>query len=142
MHHANTGLSLRQSQICCTFEPPESLCVILLNSIAGTGAGLFAYLFPMVLFGTFVETGTAMIHGVNERIDHVLRERGRSLSPWFRVAVALVILLSAMVIADVVGLTALVARGYGIITYGFLVVFVVPVMTVGIWKQWKLETGS
>ena len=113
---------------------------VLLNAISG--AGLFAYLFPTVLFGTFVETGTAMIHGVNERIDHVLRERGQSLSPWFRVAVALVILLSAMVIADVVGLTALVARGYGIITYGFLVVFVVPVMTVGIWKQWKLETGS
>ncbi len=113
---------------------------VLLNAISG--AGLFAYLFPMVLFGTFVETGTAMIHGVNERIDHVLRERGRSLSPWLRVAIALAILLSAILVADTVGLTALVARGYGVITYGFLVVFVVPVMTVGIWRLRKLETGS
>jgi len=83
-----------------------------------------------------------MIHGVNERIDHVLRERGRSLSPWLRVAIALAILLSAILVADTVGLTALVARGYGVITYGFLVVFVVPVMTVGIWRLRKLETGS
>ena len=103
---------------------------------------MFGYLFPMVLFGTFVETGTAMIHGVNERIDHALRERGRTLSPWFRVAIAVVILLSAIVMADVVGLTALVARGYGIITYGFLVIFVLPVMTVGIWRLWKLESGT
>ena len=43
--------------------------------------------------------------------------------------------------ADVVGLTALVARGYGVITYGFLVVFVLPVMTVGVWKLWKLDIG-
>lgn len=103
---------------------------VLLNAISG--AGLFAYLFPIVLFGTFVETGTAMIHGVNERIDHALRERGRSLSPWLRVAMAAAILLSAIMLADTVGLTALVARGYGVITYGFLIVFVLPVMTIGL----------
>lgn len=112
---------------------------ILLNAITGAGAGLFGYLFPMVLFGTFVETGTAMIHGVNERIDHALRERGRSLAPWLRAAIAVAILLSAIVIADIVGLTELVARGYGVITYGFLLVFVLPVMTIGIWRLWKLE---
>jgi uncharacterized membrane protein YkvI len=56
--------------------------------------------------------------------------------------IALVILLSAIVIADVVGLTALVARGYGVITYGFLLVFVLPVLTVGVWKLRKLENGN
>ena len=33
-----------------------------------------------------------------------------------------------------VGLIDLIARGYGTITWGFLVVFVVPVLTLGVWK--------
>ena len=37
---------------------------ILLNSLRG--AEFLIYLFPIVLFGTFIETGTALIHGVNE----------------------------------------------------------------------------
>ena len=75
-------------------------------------------------------------------MDHGRRERGRRRAPWFRAAIAVASLLSAIVIADIVGLTELVARGYGVITYGFLLVFVLPVMTIGIWRLWKLESGN
>ena len=105
---------------------------VLLDGLSG--AGLFIFLFPIVLFGTFVETGTAMIHGVNERIDRALEERDLILPRWVRAAVALVILLIAIVLADTIGLTALVARGYGVITYGFLLIFVLPIMTIGVWQ--------
>lgn len=116
---------------------------VLLEAL--TGAGFLTVVFPIVLFGTFVETGTAMIHGVNERIGHVLEARGRSLAPRVRAAIAIAVLIVAIVVADTVGLTQLVARGYGVITYGFLVVFVIPVMTIGIWRllrEKKLETGD
>ena len=104
---------------------------LLLNALEG--AGFFIYLFPIILFGTFIETGTAMIHGVNERIDNVYKLRGVHMPQWMRPAIAVAILFVAIVLADAIGLTGLIAQGYGTITYGFLLVYVVPVMTYGIW---------
>lgn len=98
------------------------------------GAGFFVYLFPIVLFGTFVETGAAMIHGVNERLDHTFAEKGVTMPNWMRPTVALVILFTAVILADAIGLTGLVAKGYGTITWGFLLVFVAPLLTFGVWR--------
>lgn len=98
------------------------------------GADFFVYLFPVVLFGTFVETGAAMIHGVNERLDHTFTEKGLQMPDWVRPVVALLILISAMTLAEAIGLTNLVAKGYGTITWGFLLVFVLPLLTYGVWQ--------
>ena len=98
------------------------------------GGEFFVYLFPIVLFGTFVETGAAMIHGVNERVDRRFSEKGVPMPNWLRLVVALMILVISVLLADVIGLTNLVAKGYGTITWGFLIVFVVPVLTYGIWQ--------
>ncbi|MDX1404140.1 MAG: hypothetical protein R3192_06370 [Woeseiaceae bacterium] len=97
------------------------------------GAGFFLYLFPIVLFGTFVETGAALIHGVNERIDQTFAEHGVQMPQWMRPAVAAAILVVAVLLADAIGLTGLVARGYGSITWAFLLVYIVPVLTYGVW---------
>ena len=94
---------------------------------------------PIVLFGTFVETGTALIHGVNERIDHTFAERGVRMPNWMRPAVALAILFSAVVIADAIGLTGLVARGYGTITWGFIIVLFIPLLTWGVFLIWRAD---
>ncbi|MBJ89404.1 MAG: hypothetical protein CMO98_06030 [Woeseia sp.] len=105
---------------------------ILVDALAG--GEFFVYLFPVVLFGTFVETGAAMIHGVNERIDSRFAEKGVAMPNGLRLLVALIILVIAIFLADSIGLTNLVAKGYGTITWGFLIVFVVPVLTFGIWR--------
>jgi len=97
------------------------------------GANFFVYVFPIVLFGTFVETGAAMIHGVNERLDHTFAQKGVRMPNWMRPAVALVILVVAVLLAGAIGLTGLVAKGYGTITWGFLLVFVLPLLTRGVW---------
>jgi len=97
------------------------------------GAEFFVYLFPVVLFGTFVETGGAMIHGVNERLDHTFAENGLVMPTWMRPAVAAFILFTALILADAIGLTNLVAKGYGTITWGFLLIFVLPLLTYGVW---------
>ena len=45
----------------------------------------------------------------------------------------------AIVIADAVGLTGLVAEGYGTITWGFLLVFILPLLTWGVWLVVRSE---
>ena len=104
---------------------------ILISAISG--AAFFTYLFPIVLFGTFVETGAALIHGVNERIDQAFAEKSLQMPRWMRPAVAVAILFTAVVIADEIGITSLVAQGYGTITWAFLLVFVLPLLTYGVW---------
>jgi uncharacterized membrane protein YkvI len=101
------------------------------------GAGFFIYLFPVVLFGTFVETGAAMIHGVNERLDHTFAEKSINMPNWVRPVVAMLILFTAVILADAVGLAGLIAKGYGTITYGFLLVFVLPLLTWGVYLIWR-----
>ena len=105
---------------------------ILLGAL--TNAGAFAMLFPIVLFGTFVETGAAIIHGFNERLDRTFAEKGTGMPNWMRPAVAAFVLVVAVTLADVVGLTTLVAEGYGTITWGFLLVMVLPLLTYGVWQ--------
>ena len=43
-------------------------------------------------------------------------------------------LLISIVLADKVGLIDLIARGYGTLSYVFVLVFVVPLFSVGLWK--------
>jgi uncharacterized membrane protein YkvI len=88
--------------------------------------------FQIVLFGTLIETGTGLIHAVNERIAGVYRERGRLMPDWLRPLTALVLLLAGSALASF-GLIGLVARGYGTLTWLFLVIFVIPILTWGIY---------
>jgi uncharacterized membrane protein YkvI len=74
-----------------------------------------------------------MIHGINERIAGAFKERERSMPTYLRPAVALVLLVFGTLIARV-GLKDLIAKGYGTLTWFFLVIYVVPVLTWGVWK--------
>ena len=105
------------------------------------GGEVFAILFPVVLFGTFIETGAAFIHAMNERIAGTYEEQGKSMPSWTRPAVAMVALVLTFFIADKVGLTALIGQGYGTITYAFMLVFGVPLLTVGVWKVLRGSPG-
>jgi uncharacterized membrane protein YkvI len=97
--------------------------------------------FYIVVFGTLVETGTAIIHAFNERISEVYREKNKVMPHWLRTGVALVALTLAVVLAGRIGLIDLIARGYGTLTWVFIAIFVVPLCTVGLWKIWR-SAGS
>lgn len=98
------------------------------------GSDTFQLLFQLVLFGTFIETGTGMIHGFNERIAGFLAERGRTLTHWRRLGVAAVLLVVSVWLADRFGLIALIERGYGWITYGYWLLFLAPILGLGVWR--------
>lgn len=91
-------------------------------------------LFYVVVFGTFVETGVAFIHALNERVAATLREQGRQIPQWLRPAIAVAAMLMAVILAVRFGIIGLIASGYGTLTWAFILVFVVPLLTIGAWR--------
>jgi uncharacterized membrane protein YkvI len=50
-----------------------------------------------------------------------------------RPAVALGFLVVAIYLATTFGIVALIANGYGYLTYGFLAIYLLPLLTRGVW---------
>ena len=98
----------------------------------------FRYLFQIMIFAALLESGTGAVHAVNERISTVWQARTRTpLSPRARGALALALLVVCMLIADRVGLVALIANGYRALAYLLIAVYVLPLLTIGVWRLWK-----
>ena len=100
------------------------------------GSPLLLISFQIVLFGTLIETGTGFIHAVNERIQSTLRARGKLLLQWQRPMVAIILLLIGLGISTF-GLIDLIAKGYGTISWGFFFVYIIPILTIGLYKLCK-----
>lgn len=98
----------------------------------GIGVLTFAYL--VVLFGTFIETGVGDIQGFLERLQAWWGERtGGELAPWFRALIAAVTMILAGALSAL-GVAELIASGYGTLSWGFMVVYVLPLLTIGVWR--------
>jgi uncharacterized membrane protein YkvI len=96
-------------------------------------------LFQIVVFGTFVETGTGLLHSINERIGVHAQETGRTLPRFARPLIAGGLLLASIYGATAIGIVDLIAYGYGFLTYVFMAVFLVPLLTLGLWKTYRLS---
>ncbi|HSG50134.1 MAG TPA: hypothetical protein VLA43_20075 [Longimicrobiales bacterium] len=97
------------------------------------GSRAFVLLFQVILLGTLVETGTGLIHAVNERVAHAVESAGRPFPRWGRSALAILLLGAGSALSGF-GLVGLIARGYGLMTWIFLLVFVLPILTLGSWR--------
>ena len=95
------------------------------------GSQTFRLVYQIVLFGTLIETGAGMIHAINDRIAGAFEERQRPLPPSARPLVAFALLGVAAVLSRF-GLIDLIARGYGSLTWVYLAVYVVPVLSLGV----------
>ena len=92
----------------------------------------FQVVFQVVLFGTLIETGTGFIYGVTERIGNMYKEKGRQMPKRLEQCVTIGLLVLGALIARF-GLIGLIAQGYGTITWGFFIVFVIPLLTYGVY---------
>jgi uncharacterized membrane protein YkvI len=110
---------------------PEEIPAVFLLQKAGVPVLLIV--FQIVLFGTLIETGTGFIHSVNERIRSTLRAKGKELLRWQRPLVAMIMLLIALGISTF-GLVNLIAKGYGSAAWGFLIAYIIPILTLGVYK--------
>jgi uncharacterized membrane protein YkvI len=115
--------------------------VLTFWSLVKLGTGILLIVYSVMLFGTFIETGAGMLQGINDRLDAYLTERhGTTLS---RSAHA-VIAVSAVAVSSLlslVGITKLIAQGYGTIAWGFFAVYAVPIVVIGLPKILKNRTG-
>jgi len=93
----------------------------------------FHLLFQLMIFAALLESGTGAVHAVNERIGNALRQhRSAPFGRAARLGVALAILSGCMLLAQRFGLVTLIARGYRALAVIFLLVYVVPVLTLGV----------
>lgn len=95
------------------------------------GSRGFQIVFQVMLFGTLAETGAGLIHAVNERIARGYGEAGRALPSLTRVTAAVGMLALAALVARF-GLIPLIGAGYRYISYAYLAVLVLPIMTWGV----------
>lgn len=98
-------------------------------------APLFHWLFQLMIFLALVESGAGSVHAINERIAGVVRaRRSQGLGTRARALIAGGLLLACIFIADRIGLIALIASGYRVLAYLILAVFVLPLMTIGLYR--------
>ena len=101
--------------------------------------GWLEIIFQIVVYGTFIETGTALLHAVNERLEGTFAEQGKHLPQIARPIISVSFLVIAVIAAEVFGIVNLIANGYGMITVGFIIVLIVPLMTIGVIKIIRAE---
>ncbi|MDQ2701415.1 MAG: hypothetical protein M3Y70_01060 [Pseudomonadota bacterium] len=105
--------------------------------LARLQAPWFGWAFQLAVMLTLVDTGVALLHAVNERVANAWAERQRPMPRSVRPALAIGVMLVAIYAATAIGLVDLVAKGYGTLTWYFLAIYVLPLLTWGLWLLWQ-----
>jgi uncharacterized membrane protein YkvI len=93
----------------------------------------------VVLFGSLLDVGLGFIQSVNERLDGwSMERRGKTITRPTRAAVALFCLAISGGLS-LVGVVPLIAKGYGTMAWGFLLLFAGPLLSIGVYR---LARGS
>jgi uncharacterized membrane protein YkvI len=107
------------------------------------GIPAFHILFQAMIFSALLESGTSSVHAINERIDRAWEARkGKALTHGQRLGIALVVIAFCMFLASRFGLVALIATGYRALAYILLATFILPLVTVGLWKLWHWPSAT
>ena len=119
------------------FYPDEAVLgaeVPWLVMLEAVGGPLLVAVFAVVVIFTLIETATGSTHAMVDRVDDTLAELGRPrLNRWQCALFTGSVVLAGAVLSQV-GIIALVATGYTAMAYGFIAVFALPLLTVGVWK--------
>jgi len=95
----------------------------------------FHLLFQLMIFAALLESGAGAVHAINERIDNAWRRHQRApLAHSTRLGIALATLIGCMLIAQRFGLVELIAKGYRALAVIFLLVYVLPLLTLGLFR--------
>lgn len=95
----------------------------------------FRLLFQMMIFAALLESAASGIHSINERVSTVWKaRRGSELAPGQRALITLAVLGISVFVAGRYGLVALIAEGYSWLAAAFLLIYVLPLMTLGLWR--------
>jgi uncharacterized membrane protein YkvI len=93
----------------------------------------FHWLFQLMIFFALLESGSGAVHAINERIAGVVQaRRGHDLGLGARALIGVLLLTLCMAVANRIGLIDLIASGYRFLAWLFLIVFVAPLLTLGL----------
>jgi len=102
---------------------------------------MFRLIFQAMIFAALLESGTGQIHAINERIAHAYaKRRNVELSNMLRGIITIAILLGAIFVADRIGLVALIAHGYSWLAMAIIATYVLPLLTIGVWRMLRART--
>ena len=103
----------------------------------------FQLLFQLMIFVALLESGIGAVHAINERIGHARVARGLP-APALRgrLLIGGFLLAGCMFLAGQIGLVDLIAGGYRILAVLFLLVYVLPLMTLGIMRLLRAPLPS
>jgi uncharacterized membrane protein YkvI len=101
--------------------------------LAHLGSGALTGCVRIVILGAFIKTSVGLLHGLNERFARSAAERGGSMPRLLRPALAFGIMVVVVFVASSIGIIDLIGRGYRFSSYFFLVLFVLPLLTRGLW---------
>lgn len=105
---------------------------MILKAMAVPGLAL---LFQLMIFAALVESGVGVIHAINERVGGAMRTRGRTApGTSARLVLGAAILTGCMIAAVKVGLVDLIAQGYRFLAWMFLAIYVVPLLSIGLYR--------
>jgi len=98
------------------------------------GIPAFRVLFQVMILFALLESGAGCLNALNERVAGVYAERGRPLPVYLRIGLPVVVMVMAVFVASRFGLIGLIARGYRALTVLFIGVYVLPLLTRGVWR--------
>jgi uncharacterized membrane protein YkvI len=114
----------------------DGVALPLFSVLDVLAAPLLTLCLSVVLLGTFLETALGDLQGLLERMDRWREERhGAPFSPWSHGAMALLLLAAAAVLGRL-GVVALIGEGYGTLAWGFILVYILPVLLWG-FRRWR-----
>ena len=109
--------------------------------LAINGGPVLITLFSIVMGWTLVETATGCIHMIIDRFDVALVEKGsEKLSDRKRGIITVITLIAALILSRI-GVVTLIEKGYSLLSYGFILFYLLPTLLIGgykIIKNWKV----
>ena len=139
--HVNTlpALLLHSSLM---LAPPELLeqSIPVYWMIERYAPTLFLSIFVVMLLGILIQTGAGLIQGFVERIESALtvKEDGIGLSVIPRTLLIIGVLVVSAAFSFL-GIVALIGKGYSLLTVGFGLVYVLPLLLRGVQYFWVGE---
>jgi uncharacterized membrane protein YkvI len=97
------------------------------------GSRWFQVLFQLVLLGTLIETGAGVIHAFNERLASLYRAKNKNMPQKLRPVAAITLMIIASLLSKL-GLVELVMIGANYFSWCFLLLFLIPLLTVGVYR--------
>ena len=98
---------------------------------------LFLTVYVFVMFVMITQTAVGMVKGLADRTDAFSEaRRGKSLGKVSHGLLAAGMILASMALASI-GFVNLIARGYDFLVVVFIIVFVIPLFTYGLYLLWK-----